>query len=101
MHRHIVYGHVTDTRPRDDVPKVSIKDRKFLFHTSKCQGKRIQLLSSCDAINLHACLKRPRDLYATVSDLVLDRVSIKDESRSDRCYSVGTKSVAIDKFKCN
>ena len=46
-------------------------------------------------------MKRPRDLYAIVSDLVLDRVSIKDESRSDRCSPVGTKSVAIDKFKCN
>ena len=76
-------------------------NRKFLFHTSECRGKRIQLLSSCDAINLHACLKRPRDLYATVSDLVLDRVSIKDESQSDRCSPVGTKSVAIDKFNCN
>ena len=47
--------------PRDDVPKVLIKDRKFLFHTFECRGKRIQLLSSCDAINLHACLKRARD----------------------------------------
>ena len=50
---------------------------------------------------MHACLKQPRDLYAIVSDLVLDQVSIKDESRSDRCSPVGTKSVAIDKFKCN
>ena len=40
-------------------------------------------------------------LYAIVSDLELDRVSIKDESRSDHCSPVGTKSVAIDKFKCN
>ena len=93
--------HTTDARPRDDVPKVSIKDRKFLWHASECWGKRIQLLSSCDAINLHACLKRPKDLYAIVSYLVIDRVSIKDESRSDRCSPVGTKSVAIDKFKCN
>ena len=46
-------------------------------------------------------MKQPRDLYATISDLVLDRVSIKDESRSDRCSPVLTKSVAIDKFKCN
>jgi len=162
MHWHEVHGHAIDARPRDDVPKVWIKDRKFLFHTSECRGKRIQLLSSCDAINLHACLKRPRDhdlaiciymqgryirdqenhtggtadvdwcrgytpsdpdgdldvvedlrcppmslcnyiwhLYAIVSDLVLDRVSIKDESRSDRCSPIGTKSMAIDKFKCN
>ena len=51
----------TDARPRNDVPKVSIKDRKFLFHTSECRGKHIQLLSSRDAINLHACLKQARD----------------------------------------
>ena len=36
-----------------------------------------------------------------IEDLELDRVPIKDESRSDRCSPVGTKSVAIDKFKCN
>ena len=36
-----------------------------------------------------------------IEDLELDRVPIKDESRSDRCSLVGTKSVAIDKFKCN
>jgi len=36
-----------------------------------------------------------------IKDLELDRVPIKDESRSDRCSPVGTKSVAIDKFKCN
>ena len=53
--------HTTDARPRDDVQKVSIKDRKFLWHASECWGKRIQLLSSCDAINLHACLKRAKD----------------------------------------
>ena len=40
-------------------------------------------------------------LYAIVSDLEFDRVSIKDESRSDRCSPVGTKSVAKDRFKCN
>ena len=56
-----VHGHATDARPRNDVLEVSIKDRKFLFHTSECRGKRIQLLSSCDAINQHACLKRARD----------------------------------------
>ena len=61
MHWHVVHGHATDARPRDDVPKVSIKDQKFLFHTSECRGKHIQLQSSCDAINLHACLKRARD----------------------------------------
>ena len=36
-----------------------------------------------------------------IEDLELDRVPIKDESRSDRCSPVGTKSVAIDKFNCN
>jgi len=36
-----------------------------------------------------------------IEDLELDRVLIKDESRSDRCSLVGTKSVVIDKFKCN
>jgi len=36
-----------------------------------------------------------------IKDLELDRVPIKDESGSDRCSLVGTKSVAIDKFKCN
>jgi len=36
-----------------------------------------------------------------IKDLELDRVPIKDESRADRCSPVGTKSVVIDKFKCN
>ena len=36
-----------------------------------------------------------------IEDLELDRVPIKDESRSGRCSPVGTKSVAIDKFNCN
>ena len=36
-----------------------------------------------------------------IEDLELDRVLIKDESRSDRCSPVGIKSVVIDKFKCN
>ena len=36
-----------------------------------------------------------------IKDLELDQFPIKDESRSDRCSPVGTKSVAIDKFNCN
>ena len=36
-----------------------------------------------------------------IEDLELDRVPIKDESPSDHCSPVGTKNVAIDKFKCN
>ena len=36
-----------------------------------------------------------------IEDLELDRVPIKDGSRSDHCSPVGTKNVAIDKFKCN
>ena len=36
-----------------------------------------------------------------IEDLELDRVPIKDDSRSDHCSPVGTKSMAIDKFKCN
>ena len=36
-----------------------------------------------------------------IKDLELDQAPIKDESRSGRFSHVGTKSVAIDKFKCN
>ena len=36
-----------------------------------------------------------------MKDLELDRVSIKDESRSDHCSPIGTKNMAIEKFKCN
>ena len=42
-----------------------------------------------------------RCLPMEIEDLELDRVPIKDESRFDHCSPLGTKSVAIDKFKYN
>jgi hypothetical protein len=42
------------------------KNQKLFSQSVECQGKRIQLRSLCDAINLHSCFKWPRSWYSNM-----------------------------------
>jgi hypothetical protein len=53
------------------------KDQKFFCQSAECRGKRIQLRSSCDAINLHSCFKRPRSWYSNIYAKNKDTYEIK------------------------